>query len=538
MSRSPYDKIHRRFGQTLPESEISARSGKLIDDLDQNISSAHIVFPTCEALKKTRVAIVGGGFAGMMAAWSLCQRANEIEVVVFEAGKDVGGRVRSNTEFTNGSVIEFGAELVGANHPTWLRLATDLGVALMTRTGEDHYALFGLEMKHRIDGKDIDPKIGKQLEEEMKKILVAIGKEANQIGDSAKPWLRADNRKLDDMSVLDKLTGHPPDVPNGLGLSKDKLVFKEIKLLLENNLVTPLAQINYLGLLCLVKAHRFGSDDQELMGFWEQTEAFRCSDGCQSLVRAMAARLADKKHYKFTLLSNTPVKEIVFDLTAPIKPRPAALKWERSAATSGVNSNFDYVILAVPPSVWDEIRITPQHPKDTIGSIQMGPAVKFFSNLDKRFWFDEKAAPSGISSDIGMIWEATDNQMLIGKQEAVLAVFAGGLAKTGRVLTEHDFKTGLKSLYRGYDRSSRGKRPKLQNWSEEKFILTGYSCPRPGHIFKAAAQLQGSFLNGRLFLAGEYTQTNFFGFMEGALRSGRRVADAVIAEVCPPTSTV
>lgn len=52
-----------------------------------------------------------------------------------------------------------------------------------------------------------------------------------------------------------------------------------------------------------------------------------------------------------------------------------------------------------------------------------------------------------------------------------------------------------------------------------------------------AAQLQAPFASGRLFLAGEHTQTDFFGFMEGALRSGRRVAEALIAEICPQTST-
>jgi len=35
-----------------------------------------------------------------------------------------------------------------------------------------------------------------------------------------------------------------------------------------------------------------------------------------------------------------------------------------------------------------------------------------------------------------------------------------------------------------------------------------------------------------MFLAGEHTQSDFYGFMEGALRSGHRVAEAVMARVC------
>ena len=64
----------------------------------------------------------------MMAAWSLCQVEKEIQVELFEANSTVGGRVFSNDKFTAGRIIEFGAELVGANHPLWLSLARELGV--------------------------------------------------------------------------------------------------------------------------------------------------------------------------------------------------------------------------------------------------------------------------------------------------------------------------------------------------------------------------------------------------------------------------
>jgi monoamine oxidase len=38
---------------------------------------------------------------------------------------------------------------------------------------------------------------------------------------------------------------------------------------------------------------------------------------------------------------------------------------------------------------------------------------------------------------------------------------------------------------------------------------------------------------GERLLVGEHTRTDFFGYMEGALRSGRRAATAVIFKVCP-----
>jgi monoamine oxidase len=528
MSRSMYDKLYRRFGETLPDTKVSAQAEALID-IDQKLWTSSLTADCRAKLGKIRVAVVGGGFAGMMAAWWLCRTEKTIEVVVFEAGAEVGGRVWSNESFTKGTrTIEFGAELVGANHPHWLETAREFGIGLLTRTGESDYGILGLTMKMRVDGKDLSDKDAKQMTDEMKAIFIAIGKDASRVKDPAQPWTDAGLQHFDNMSVDDKLLKPAPD---GLGLTPRKLGYRGVQMQLENNLLTPISKINYLGLLCLVKAGRFGSDkdgeDKDLLGFWEQTEAFRCSDGCQVLLKRMVTKLGDTKEFKFTLLNNTEVTNIETDSFDP--PKPVKLQWKSTAAVKRVDPGFDFVILAVPPSVWDKIKITPQHPKDA-GPIQTGGAIKFFSNLKDRFWILEGAAPSGISSDLGMIWEGTDNQVQVGNAEIELSVFAGGPAIAGRDVPYYKRKLG--ELYPGYRASNAGKKTELVDWPSRKFIETGYSCPRLGHMFTVAPVLQKPF-GERLFLAGEHTQTDFFGFMEGALRSGRRAATAIISKVCP-----
>ena len=533
MSRSLYDKLYRRFGTTLPETEVVARSRKLID-ADQAAFSVSALGRPCDRLKRTKVAVVGGGFAGMMAAWQLCHREPEIEVVVFEAGAEVGGRVSSNEEFAEGRIIEFGAELVGANHPTLLEMCRVLGVTVMMRTGESDYDLFQLDMPFRVDGKNIDRATAKQVNDDLEKLFLKIAVDARKVQSADRPWTQPDLQKFDQMTILDALTRPPPD---GFGLDRTKLVFRMLDMQLGNNLVMPIGQVSYLGLLCLIKGGLFG-DEKDLrsyLGYWQQTETYRNCDGNQAIAKRMVAGLSDKSNprarFKFTLLTKTQVTEIKVDKT---QARPVTLKWKPAGgAADRLQPNpFDYVILATPPTVWGDITVTPEHPNDTIGRPQTGPAIKFFSNLKDRFWHAEKAAPSGISSDIGMIWEATDNQTQVGKQEIDLAVFAGGLSKTGRILTESEIVKGLNDLYKGYAESSRGRKRKLVNWQDKPFIKIGYSAPRKGHIFSVAPELQVPLNESRMFLAGEHTQTDFFGFMEGALRSGRRVAEALIAHVC------
>jgi monoamine oxidase len=514
MSRSFFAKLHSRFGKPLSNLERNARIKKLIIKDLRNFTSISLTADCRTKLKKTRVAVIGGGFAGMMAAWWLCHRENGIQVKVFEANSWLGGRVRSDSKFSSCHIVEDGAELVGANFPVWLSLARVMGVGLMLRTEDEHYQVFEYEPKVFID-RLLSEVEAKKLYEDMDAILKKFGVDAAKIKDPSQPWLDTSLAPFDKMTVADKLAQ--------LKINKTDLVYRGIELLLSNDLVTPLDKINYLALLCLVKAGQFGNEDTELMGFWEQTEVFRCTNGCQELVLKMAAQLKDAK-YKFQLLLNAKVKTITISDTG------VKLNYQYGSAQKA--EDFDYVIFTVPPSVWDKITITPLHPKDIIGSVQMGNSGKFFSALEDRFWIEEQAAPSGISSKIGMIWESTDNQILVTPKEAVIAVFAGN-----SVPSQAEFIKGLKDLYKGYEKSSKGRKKKVVNWNDVENIKTGYSCPMVGHIFAKASDLQFPF-KGRLFLAGEHTQTDFFGFMEGSLRSGRRSAEAVIQKVCPPPGPV
>ena len=74
--------------------------------------------------KQTRVAVVGGGFAGLMAARWL--GLSGFDVTIFEARNQVGGRVLSNSTFSRGRITEEGAELIGSFHTTWLKLAREM----------------------------------------------------------------------------------------------------------------------------------------------------------------------------------------------------------------------------------------------------------------------------------------------------------------------------------------------------------------------------------------------------------------------------
>src|SRR5262245_9200128 len=73
-----------------------------------------------------RVAVVGGGISGLVAAWELCRSGSEVEVTLFESTDRLGGKLR--LEEVDGVRVDAGAESVLARRPEALELFEQLGL--------------------------------------------------------------------------------------------------------------------------------------------------------------------------------------------------------------------------------------------------------------------------------------------------------------------------------------------------------------------------------------------------------------------------
>src|SRR5439155_8338671 len=116
--------LHRRYGTKLSGAERFARAHSKQVDFASWLGLASFPIDCANALPNG-VGIVGGGFAGIAAAWTLGQAG--VPSTVFEARSTYGGRVESDRSFIPDRIIEAGAELIGLNHPMWLALARRFG---------------------------------------------------------------------------------------------------------------------------------------------------------------------------------------------------------------------------------------------------------------------------------------------------------------------------------------------------------------------------------------------------------------------------
>lgn len=81
-----------------------------------------------QSAKKLRVVIVGGGLAGLCAAYELEQRGHEVTILEAETSH-VGGRARTH-RFENGQYGELGAMRIPANHTLTRKYVNQFGLSL------------------------------------------------------------------------------------------------------------------------------------------------------------------------------------------------------------------------------------------------------------------------------------------------------------------------------------------------------------------------------------------------------------------------
>lgn len=104
-------------------------------------------FPSTADARPPKIAIVGGGIAGLSAAYTL-EKAN-VPYLLLEASPRVGGRVQSRTRRVGNETLAYnpGAELIDSKHATILGFCKEFNIPLIDRyeavQGEDTFLFDG-----------------------------------------------------------------------------------------------------------------------------------------------------------------------------------------------------------------------------------------------------------------------------------------------------------------------------------------------------------------------------------------------------------
>lgn len=432
--------------------------------------------------KAGRVVVIGAGFSGLAAAFELTQAGYDVTVV--EARNRVGGRVISFKDMVVGKTVEGGGELIGTNHPRWIRYADRFKLPLIEATEED------AEAPVVIGGKRLTSDESDKLWEEMEAAFALIDADASMVANPSEPWRTPNAEALDRRSFGAWIDGLSVSPLCKVGLHT---------LMTADNGMTASWQ-SYLGDLAMIKGGGGGKQ------YWLESETHRCGGGNQLL----AERLRDAIGVAKVIL-RTPVR------TVNVTDRNA-----RVTLADGKTLEADHVVLTAPPTTWNRMTFEPALPASLVP--QMATNVKMLLAVKSRFWRAAELGPEMLSDGaVSMTWDGTDGQTR--GADALMVAFSGGnAADTCRewapAARNENYLANLSRVYRGIRPSF--VKARFMDWPADPWAKASYSFPAPGQVTAQGPTLRGGL--GRLHFAGEYTSYAFMGYMEGALESGESVA--------------
>lgn len=494
MSRSPLSMVMRRgvSGSELIERREFLRAGALACGALM-LGGAGAGAGALSRLGRDsgpRVLVVGAGLAGLACAYELSRGG--ASVTVFEARSRVGGRAFTMDDLVSGKTVEGGGEFVGSNHPLWQAYAERFG--LVFRGVDDTPA--GVERALVFEGRRIGEPDSDNLYAAIRTVVSRLNAPSARVV-AREPWASANASALDAMSVQAWLSAQQ-DV--------DARVKRMVVAMLEADTGAPVERQSLLAMLAMV-AGGGGSD------YWEHSEDYRVEGGVRALAEAFAARL------KGMIQLNAPVSRI-------------AHAGGRASVTlaNGRVYDADEVVLATPPSVWGKIRLEPGLP--VAMRPQMGAASKLFAIAPDAFWARLNTASTALTdTDVPRIWASTLGQSTVtGDPREVVCGFSAGSMSSRLSAATRPERDGvlLGALSRLYPGESGGvETVRYQNWSADAWSQGGFSFPAPGEVTTTGKALRE--VRGSLRLAGEHCSSAFVGSMEGALESGVRAAEGILA---------
>lgn len=440
--------------------------------------------------------IVGAGLAGLTAATELSAAGEEVTVV--EARDRVGGRTHG-IEVAPGQWADAGAAYLGARHTELKALMARLGLATTPTTTDGHsrFSLGGGGDPHSADGRF--PPLSAVALGELFDLLDEVTRSVRVDA----PWLTPDAARLDRTSAADWVAQHIRH--------KDAHLF--FPLFLGEMMAADPADVSVLHMAFYLRS---GGGIRYLNAFAGGAQEDRIDGGAHRLSELLAARLGDRVQL------SQPVR-VVEDTGTAVRVH-----------TDSAVHEADSLVVAVPPLLADAIEYRPGLPFRRSGrSTVPGCAVKVHLVYRRPFWRDHGLSGWSVNSDGPLLSTVDDSPP--GDGVGILTGFVTGKeAKEFATLdAEQQWQAARGHAQRLFPELPEPIGHHVTDWIGDEYSRGCYAALfGPGDWVSFGPRLAAP--HGRIHWAGTETSTEFFGLMEGAIRSGRRVAAEISSVPAEP----
>jgi monoamine oxidase len=454
--------------------------------------------------KKSRIAIIGGGMAGLRCAHILKKAG--VNSTVFEADQRTGGRIFSvQNAFGDNTWTEFGGEFLDSSHQDMFDLVEEFGLKTLD-TYED------------TAGRDIfffgNRKISEEEVLDAFKMMLPVLESDRQACGETMDTDRA--LELDLLPLQDYLNNLPgPDWMKEL-LS---VAYKaEFGLDCEEQ-----STLNFLDMI--------GLDTEEgFLIFGESDERYKVIGGNQQLTERLAEELGDQVKKQHQLVRLEQIKS-VYTLTF----------------ANGHSEEADYVVLAIPFTALRKIELKVEdlsaEKEACIRELGYGQNNKVMLGTKQRVW---RKGPNPYAGFVfhPILQNTWDNTQMQNDNDGAggFTVFMGGTQSIQ--LASEAAKANLKhavpddvllpilqeieGVFPGFQAEWTGTH-KAALWSNHPFIGASYGCYKTGQWQKLAGlEIEPV---GNILFAGEHCSNDHFGYMNGAAETGRLAAESILKKL-------
>ncbi|MUL83998.1 FAD-dependent oxidoreductase [Mycobacterium sp. CBMA247] len=448
-----------------------------------------------------RVVVVGAGVAGLTAAVDLA--AAGAEVTVLEARDRVGGRMRG-IPLGEGVVTDGGAAYLGVRHTELLALIREHGLDVVsTEMGGD--STFLVTDRRTTTAGRVPPLDAVALGDLFDRLEGLV----EQVRPDA-PWLSPEAETLDRLPAarwLSEQVRHP-----------DAQTF--FPLFIGEMMAADPAAISVLHMAFYLRS---GGGIRYLNAFEGGAQQWRIDGGAHLLTQALAERLGERVHLDRPVCA---IDQESDDVVVQCLSDVDGTRWEYRA---------DRVVVAVPPLLAQQIEFRPalRAPRATPDTGR-GCAVKVHLGYPSPIWRERGLSGWSVSTD-GPLLSTVDDSPPGGSAGVLTGFVTGAAASAFSVLPERLQRDAvLAHTRRLFPQLPAPEQCTVTDWLAEKYSRGCYAALfGPGDWLRLGPTLTEP--HGRVHWAGTETSLEFFGLMEGAIRSGRRAATELIHGAEPAT---
>jgi monoamine oxidase len=463
--------------------------------------------PLAQAATAPRIVVVGGGLAGLTAAYRLKQAGYAAQL--YEASDRTGGRCWSiRGVFADGQIAEHGGELIDTGHQAMRQLVQELGLTTDDLlAGEPN----GTEDFYLFDGQ---PYSFDQATNDLKGIWQQVHSDTSAASYPTLYNLSTQRgRELDAMSIADWINAYVPG-----GITSDLGQLLDIAYNIEYGAET--SDQSSLNMLYLLGYAGPGN----LRIFGKSNEKYHVRGGNDQVPALLTQALGSQ----ITLGSEL----IAIKLNAD--DGTYALTFKQGSKTKSVTA--DHVVLALPFSImrssvdWSQAGFGPYKSR-AIREQGMGTNSKLHVQFTDRHWYG-LGNNGNTYADTGYqnTWEVTRSQP---GRSGILVDYTGGKIGasfgSGTPATRaQQFLKQIEPVLPGITGKFNG-RATVDFWTAYPWTKGSYSYWKVGQYTAfAGAERERS---GNCHFAGEHTSVDFQGYLNGAVDSGENAADEILGDL-------